>query len=81
MRVYGKMQYVIYKLTIDMDLEYVRLSKGLRESIDHQCFLTACVFGKYPSHHDLGKNDNLFSTNDNSWFTSHVGTSQLGGGH
>ena len=71
---------MIVQLKIDMDPRYVRLPIGSRDSLDHQCCLTSCVLGQYPSLHDSGKTDNVFSANNKSWFTSHVGTSQSGRG-
>ena len=38
-----------------MDPRYVRLPKGSGYSLSHQCCLTACVLGQYPSLHDLVK--------------------------
>ena len=64
-----------------MDPRYVRLPKGSWDSLGHQCFLTICVLGKYPSLHGLVKTDSCFTTNDNACFTSQVGTSHLGRGH
>ena len=74
-------KYTLYQLEIDMDPMYVRLLKVLGDSLGHQCYLTTCVLGQYPSLHSSGKTDNCFATNDNSWFTSWVGTSQSGRGH
>ena len=74
------LEFVLYKMEIDMDPRYVRLPKGSRDSLDHQCCLTAFVLGKYPSLHGSSKNNNLFSTNDSSWFTSKVGTGKIGRG-
>ena len=66
------MQFAIFQLTIYMEAKYVRIPKGSRESLGHQCCLTTCVLGQYPSLHDSGKTDNHLSTNDNSWVTSQV---------
>ena len=77
----GQRKYEILQLKIDMDPRYVRLPIGSRDSLGHQCCLTACVLGQYPSLHGSGKTDNRLATNDSSWFTSRVGTSQSGRGH
>lgn len=70
----------IVQLKVDMDPRYVRLPNSSGFSLGHQCCLTACVLGQYPSLHGSGKTDNRFATNDSSWFTSRVGTSQSGRG-
>ena len=77
----GQRKSVIVQLKIDMDPWYVRLPIGSMDSLGHKCCLTACVLGQYPSLHSSGKTDNRLATNDNSWFTSWVGTSQSGRGH
>ena len=77
----GQRKSVIVQLKIDMDPRYMWLPIGSRDSLSHQCCLTACVLGKYPSLHGSGKTDNHLATNDSSWFTSRVGTSQSGRGH
>ena len=76
----GQRKSVIVQLKIDMDPRYVRLPIGSRDSLGHQCCLTDCVLGQYPSLHGSGKTDNRLVTNDSSWFTSWVGTSQSGRG-
>ena len=72
----GQRKSAIVQLKIEMDPRYVRLPIGSRDSLAHQCYLTACVFGQYPSLHDSGKTSNHFATNENSWFTSQVETIQ-----
>ena len=74
----GQRKSAIVQLKIDMDPRYVRLPIGSRDSLGHQCCLTACVLVQYPSLHGSGKIDNRLATNDSSWFTSRVGTSQSG---
>ena len=76
----GQRKSAIVQLKIDMDPRYVRLPISSRDSLGHQCYLTACVLGQYPSLHGSGKTDNHLATNDSSWFTSRVGTSQSGRG-
>ena len=41
----GERKSVIVELKIDMDPRYVWLPIGSRESLGHQCCLTACVLG------------------------------------
>ena len=74
----GQRKSMIVQLKIDMDPRYVRLPIGSRDSLGHHFCLTACVLGQYPSLHGSGKTDNRLATNDSSWFTSQVGTSQSG---
>ena len=62
----GQRKSAIVQLKIDMDPRYVRLPIGSRDSLGHQCYLTACVLGQYPSLHGSGKIDNCLATNDNS---------------
>ena len=76
----GQRKSAIVQLKIDMDPRYVRLPIGSRDSLGHQCCLMACILGQYPSLHGSGKTDNCLATNDSSWFTSRVGTSQSGRG-
>ena len=71
----GQRKSAIVQLKIDMDPRYVWLPIGSRDSLGHQCCLTACVLGQYPSLHGSGKTENHLATNDSSWFTSRVGTS------
>ena len=78
---YGQMKSAVYQLKMDMEPRNIWIPKYSGDSLGHQCCLTTCVLGKYPSLHDLSKNHNHFATNDNSWFTSWVGTRQLGRGH
>ena len=63
---------VLYQLEIDIDPRYVQFPKGLVDSLEHQCCLTTCVLGQYPSLHDSSKTDNRFATNKMSWLSSHV---------
>ena len=39
----GQRKYMIVQLKIDIDPRYVRLPIGSRDSLSHQCCLTACV--------------------------------------
>ena len=77
----GQMQSAIYQLALNVDPRYVRFPKVLGDSLGQQCCLTTCILGQCPSLHGLGKTDNRLATNDSSWFTSWVGTSQSGRGH
>ena len=47
----GQRKSAIVQLKINMDPRYVRLPIGSRDSLGHQCCLTACVLGQYPSLH------------------------------
>ena len=42
---FGQRKSVIVQMKIDMDPRYVRLPIGSRDSVGHQCYLTACVLG------------------------------------
>ena len=77
---FENMCFINYKWIWTFINRYVWIPKGSRDSLGHQFCLTACVLGQYSSLHGSDKIDNLFSTNDSSWFTSQVGTSQSGRG-
>ena len=56
----GQRKSAIVQLKIDMDPRYVWLPIVSRDSLGHQCCLTTCVLGRYPSLHNLSKTDYQF---------------------
>ena len=69
----GQRKSAIVQLKLDMDPRYVRLPIGSRDSLGHQCYLMACVLGKYPSLHGSSKTDNPWPQMTSLCFSSQVG--------